>query len=187
MSIGKSKNIFEKSTDGEIKARIAVLEALLKLSGNQLGMNAGLGNATVDRWTDKHLDISKPLVEKFLSYHKINPEWWQTGKGEVLIKNGTYVDIPKHNDRNGMTVRETFYTDLIENNTEYSLLPRAVFKDYKIVPERILDVIIRSADSEKQALIEKHELIIEGLKNKIKRLESEKEDLQRQIPAKNKS
>lgn len=173
---------FKEKVDKVLKFR--------KLNINKIELKLEVDGTFRKAYNDDR-EPKEELVLEFLRNFQIRKTWWDDPKGseeqDIFEEKSTYVEIPKHNNGNGMTARETFYTDLIENNSEYSLLPRAVFKDYKIVPERILDVIIKSADSEKQALIEKHELIIEGLKNKINRLESEKEELQRQIPAKNKS
>lgn len=123
----------------------------------------------------------------------LNQEWYDTGKGDVFVSNVTYAQKAGDNNLNGHGARETFYTDLIENNVEYSLLPRAVLKDYKIVPDKIIDVIIASNENEKkalkesmetakEALIKDYERLIEGLENKVARLEKENEDLRRQIP-----
>jgi hypothetical protein len=144
-----------------------------------------LGNATISGWMDKPITWASDKLEKFLTHYRIDRTWWKTGEGKVFI---TSVQEPGDNKKNGMTTKETFYQDLIENNEEYSLLPRAVLKDYKIVPDKIIDVIISSNENEKKALREskdmeieslmkKYELIIEGLENKTKRLEGEKEDL----------
>lgn len=132
----------------------------------------------------------------------LNQDWWDTGKGDIFLVNVTHGEKAGDNKLNGHA-RETFYTDLIENNVEYSLLPRAVLKDYKIVPDKIIDVIISSNENEKKAikesmeaakesLIKDYEQLIKGLENKVDRLENEKltlkqenEDLRRQIPGKN--
>lgn len=103
---------------------------------------------------------------------------------------------PSGNMELASQAKETFYRDLIEKNDEYSILPRAVLKDYKIVPDKIIDVIItsneneknalkRSMESEKEALIKDYERVIQGQENKIARLEKENEDLRRQIPGQN--
>jgi transcriptional regulator with XRE-family HTH domain len=94
-------------------------------------------------------------------------------------------------------LKETFYTELIEKNEEYALVPKSILRDYKIVPDKIMDIIIRSNegerdaliakyDGEREALLAKHELIITTFENKVKKLEAEKEELQRQIAAKSK-
>lgn len=187
------------------------IETILKV--NKLGVNTVYGLEAFVKASPGA--ISKPLnkgeepgpgtIKKIREgLPGLNLDWWDSGKGEVFNKNGTSVHIPKENNGNSMTPRETFYTDLIENNSEYSLLPRAVLQDYKIVPDKIIDVIIASTASEKKALEDskrmeieglnqKYELIITGLENKTERLEKrnkelekENEDLRRQIPAQSK-
>ena len=81
---------------------------------------------------------------------------------------------------------------MIEDNENYSLIPKAILSDYKIVPEKLLDMITQSKDELNGELKEKHKLIIQGYENRINRLEEDKaalvaenERLQRQIPAKN--
>lgn len=112
-------------------------------------------------------------------------------------KNGTSAIETTNNKKNGMAPKETFYQYLIEESEEYSLIPRAVFRDYKIVPDKIIDVIIASHENEKKALIDqkgqeieslndKHDLVVKGLENKIERLEKENKDLLLQIPTKGK-
>lgn len=165
-----------------IKDRIAVLEEKLGRSGNSLGIDAGLANGTVDTWDEKSIDFSTDKVEKFLNYHRINKDWWRSGEGEIFVPKAELV-------RTNGEVKETFYKNLIEGNEEYSLIPRAVLKDYKIVPDKIIDVIIDSNRNEKQAitqsfqdqkdiLINKHESIITGYEAKIKRLEAEIKELE---------
>lgn len=115
-------------------------------------------------------------------------------KSNFLRRDNTSVQEAGDNKQNGMDPRETFYTDLMEKNEHYSIIPTAVLKDYKIVPDKIIDVIISSNENEKKALREskdmeieslmkKYELIIEGLENKTKRLEGEKAEIERQKKA----
>lgn len=82
-----------------IKARIKVLEASLGKSGNKLGREAGLGNATVDGWTDKQIDKPTLQVETFLRHYSINEDWWRTGEGEVFNEKPTYVDLPTRKEK----------------------------------------------------------------------------------------
>lgn len=139
----------------------------------------------------------------------LNQGWWDTGKGDVFVSNITYDDKASNNKLNGMNPRETFYEELMEKNKDYFVAPRSIFTDYKIVPDKIIDVIIASNEGEKkalresmetakEALIKDYERLIEGLENKAERLEKEKEklkeenevlkeeneDLRRQIPGK---
>lgn len=153
----------------------------------------GFGRNTLANAIKENREMSEEYHNKFMTHYEVNPDWWNSGKGEILIKNGTYVEIPKHNNGNAMTARETFYTDLIEGNEEYSILPRAVLKDYKIVPDKIIDVIIQSTDEARKALekakdleidslVAKHETIIKGLNIEIEKLKNDNDDLRRQIP-----
>lgn len=82
-----------------------------------------------------------------------------------------------------MDQKETFYAELIEKNEVYALIPKAVLSDYKIVPDKIMDIIIRSNEGEKEALIAKYEVIIRGLEIKSAQLEAENKEL-RQITIK---
>ena len=95
----KDKNILGNSTTMRIKARIKVLEASLGKSGNKLGREAGLGNATVDGWTDKQIDKPTLQVETFLRHYSINEDWWRTGEGEVFNEKPTYVDLPTRKEK----------------------------------------------------------------------------------------
>jgi hypothetical protein len=95
-----------------------------------------------------------------------------------MQKNGKDVGIPLED------AKETFYRDLIENNQEYSLLPKAVLRDYKIVPDKLLDIITTAKDEVNSELKKKQEYIIQLYEGRIKQLEMEKEDLRRQIPPK---
>jgi hypothetical protein len=172
MAIGKSKKDLEKSTNDEIIARIAVLGNKTGKSGNQLGIDAGLGNGTVDGWTDKHLDISKPLVEKFLRHHSINPEWWESGKGEIFIKKHT--PAIKSTGNTEMD-KEDLYRDLVEGSSDYSLVPKTVLNgEYRMM---LISELEDRRASWKEALDSKNQLIAQ-LKEEIKELRAVKRPAQ---------
>lgn len=133
------------SKNVKIKARLAVLEQELGKSGNQLGLAAKLGNATVDGWTDNQIEKSNLAVEKFLSHHKINPKWWKTGEGEIFI---TSVQGSTDNEEN-VTISENVYRTIVEGNTEYVLIPRTVLKDTRLMSieqiendKKIMDILL---------------------------------------------
>lgn len=73
-----SKNI-------RIGDRIEVLENKLGKSGNKLGVEAGLGNGTVNAWLEKGIDFSTNAVEIFLKHYNINKAWWKTGNGDIFL------------------------------------------------------------------------------------------------------
>lgn len=62
-----------------------ILEEKLGKPANRLGMEAGLGNKTVDKWKKQDpLTFKTNSVNTFLDFYNINLEWWETGEGEVF-------------------------------------------------------------------------------------------------------
>ena len=177
-----------------IGANIKRIRKLKGIKVSALSENTGINAESIYAWERGDYNPSEENLHKLASAMKIQIK-------DFYDEEGTSVQQTPNNKENGMNQRETFYQDLIENNDEYSILPRAVLKDYKIVPDKIIDVIISSNENEKRALKEskemeieslnkKYELIIEGLENKVIRLEGDKkklendiEDLRRKIPA----
>lgn len=142
-----------------------------------------LGNATISGWIDKPITWTSDKLEKFLTYWNVDKRWWETGEGEILL---TSVRKPTSNNEMNLV-----YKDLIEANTEYRLIPKRILDDYDMLPKKevenrnkMVDILTQAMDQTKDALIEKYEVIIQGYENRVKRLEKENEDLQRQIPAK---
>ena len=145
---------------------------------------SGMGGGTIGKLLKRRNgegELGGPNTENFLRTFNVNREWWKTGEGEMFLKDA-------NPGRSNIAPKETFYKALIEDNDDYSLIPRAVLKDYKIVPDKIIDVIIESNKNEKAAisksfqdeksiLVAKHELTITGLENKILSLEKENKEL----------
>lgn len=147
------------------------IRELKKISVKELSDKIGINPQSIYDWEKEKYE---PVKENLESLARILGVQVKTFYDE----NSTDGNNPSNNKGNQlMTPRETFYTDLIEKNDEYNLIPRAVLKDYKIVPDKIIDVIIQSNENEKKALVEglnsKYELMIQGYKNKIADLESE--------------
>jgi AAA15 family ATPase/GTPase len=156
------------------------------LETNTLGINSvtGLedfltaGRGAINDFYKVNKEPGRKTLKRIKGFPNLNVAWYETGKGDIYLSNPTDERIGSNNKQKQlMTPRETFYIDLIEKNEEYNLIPRAVLKDYKIVPDKIIDVIIQSNENEKKALVEglnsKYELMIQGYKNKIADLESE--------------
>lgn len=168
--------------------RIDKILEIKKLSLHALNQKSGFGQGTIKAAYDLNRELSELHEKKFLEVWGISLDWWKAGRGEIFYQNGT----PAIKSNNNEVSRETFYRDLMERNEQYSIIPRAVLTDYKIVPDKIIDVIISSNENEKRALLEakqmeveslneKHEQVIEGLKNKNNRLNDEKEKLENEI------
>lgn len=128
-------------------------------SVSKLAKESGLGN-TLEKAYQKNTELGPSTKQKFLHNMGISSNWWETGEGAIFITQGHKMG----------EVKETFYRDLIENNPEYSLLPKAVLKDYKIVPDNIINMITTTNEELKNALVSKYELIIQGLNEQNEQL-----------------
>jgi hypothetical protein len=113
-------------------------------------------------------NLGPALTKKLHEKARVNPEWWETGKGEIFFSRS----VTKSNDMTVTGVKESFYKELIEENEEYSLIPRAILKDYKIVPEKIINMIYQDKEELKNALVAKYEMIISGQDQLIRDLRS---------------
>lgn len=153
------------------------------LETNKLGINSvsafedeiKAGRGAVNDFYKEDRDPGRITLKKIKTFPGLNPVWWDTGKGDIYLSNNTHEPKPDHYKQNGHDSRETFYADLIENNEQYTLIPRAVLSDYKIVPDKMLDTILgemkAAMNMAKESLTEKYELIIKVKENRIKELE----------------
>jgi hypothetical protein len=153
------------SKNAKISARTRILEEKLKKSFNQLGLAAGLGNGTVDGWTDNQIDKSTLSVEKFLDFHKINPEWWKSGDGEVFL-----TSVHKTSDNKQMELNaDKMYRDFVEANSVYTLVPKTILDGaYRIMLESELK---DRAEMWKETLAAKNDAIAQ-LKKEVAELRS---------------
>lgn len=155
------------------------IRELRKLSVQQLAEKMAVGRANIYNWES---DDNTPNGESLTALAKA----LDVTVDDLLDLNPTSVEKANDNTKNnGHHLRETFYRDLIESNDEYSILPRAVLRDYKIVPDKIIDVIIASNENEKKALEKSKDLQIESLMQKhdkiINGYEDERKDLVAEI------
>lgn len=88
-----------------------------------------LGNATISGWLEKDLTWTSDKLDKFLRYWKVNPEWWKTGEGEVILTHG---DKPSDNKQNG-GFRDSVYKTIVEGYTEYMLVPRSMLNETQLI------------------------------------------------------
>jgi hypothetical protein len=86
-----------------------------------------------------------------------------------------------------------FYKNLVESRTEYRLMHKKVLDEYDMIPKtetherrEIIQILKASMQEAKDALIEKHEVIIAGYKMDIAKLEQQVKDLRGRIPPDNK-
>jgi transcriptional regulator with XRE-family HTH domain len=83
----------------------------------------------------------------------------------------------KSTDSKETAIRGHVYTELIEQNSDYKLMPTMILTDYSIIPKRILD----GHDKE----IARQEILISKYEGLINRLEKEIESLRSQLTPKN--
>jgi hypothetical protein len=98
---------------------------------------------------------------------------------ETKVSLGAHKLTPamKSSDNNETGIRGHVYTELIEKNSDYKLMPTMILTDYSIIPKRILD----GHDKE----IARQETLISKYEGLISRLEKEIESLRSQLTPKN--
>lgn len=172
-----SKKLVEISKTDRITARIKVLEGFFGKSGNTLGLDAGLGNATVDGWTDNQIDKSNAVVEKFLRHYGIREEWWKTGEGEIFITRAE-----KGSDNKGNPLGEQARTlkllqDALSEGSDYRVIPKTILDgEYRIFPKSEMEQRARELEAQlkQQEDIRRERIETLDAKNKlIKKLEEE--------------
>jgi hypothetical protein len=174
----------QKGIKSEVQRLIVAYLKDLGVSQRDFGKAVEMSGSAWNKYKDMEHAMSIPLLDKILfAYPGV-----RTVLNNYLTSNNMAKLTPKdktlNNKENHTEARETFYRDLIENNQEYSLLPKAVLRDYKIVPDKLLDIITAAKDEVNSELKKKYEYIIDDCDRRIKKLEEENEDLRRQIPPK---
>jgi hypothetical protein len=148
----------------EFREKIDNILAIKKITVTKLSQISGIGDTLQKAYRDNR-EMSRTLTERFLHKMGINSTWWYAREGEIFLS-----DVAKPAEL-GMR-KESFYRELIEDNEEYSLIPRAVLKEYKIVPEKIIDMIYSDKEELKNALISKYEMIISNMEREVNHLRS---------------
>jgi hypothetical protein len=162
----------------------AVSERLRTIVANETGVKTDF----IVEFTEKIADADGK---------KINGHWLLTGEGAMFLdEKSTYVKIPTDNKEKMITPNSDVTKHLIETG-EYYLLPKEVLRDYKIVPNQILDghdKVVESKDKEiskNEISIARHEKYIKELEDaqlkmtdKVNSLNAQIEDLKNQLKSK---
>jgi hypothetical protein len=93
----------------------------------------GFGRNTIKNAIADDREMSTEYHKKFMTVFGVNPEWWESEKGEVVLK-GTYVDIPNEKD----PVEENRI--LIKNINRMGELNEFLLKELKRYKERFGDI-----------------------------------------------
>jgi hypothetical protein len=59
----------------------------------QLGVDAELGQGTVNRWMEKPVSFHNAQVEKFIRFYNINENWWKTGEGPIFNEGSNAIQL----------------------------------------------------------------------------------------------
>lgn len=172
MAAEKSRNIFENSLEGTMGARIKVLLAKTGLSPSAFEEKYGVGNGTLKSWKDESVEKSTNTIKNFLNEAGINKDWWKTGEGEPFL---TLDEIEAAIPENPMHVNSV-YKDLVEGNSEYSLIPKTVMAgEYRLILDRDItwrmEIITSLMDAKNQTIkdlrerLEKAERTLEELRS----------------------
>jgi len=82
-------------------------EKILKiLETNKLGIATaealsefcGFNRDTIRKAIDRGSQLNRANTRILLDKMRINPEWWESGKGEIYLQKGTYVELPTKKD-----------------------------------------------------------------------------------------
>jgi hypothetical protein len=96
-----------------------------------------------------------------------------TGKStNVSRETRNLTSVHKITDNKDLMIRGHVYTDLIEKNSDYKILPTVILTDYKIVPNNILESHEREIQRQ-DGLIVKYERLIERLEKENATLRSQ--------------
>lgn len=111
------------------------------LKTNKLGIKsifglekfAKVGTGSVSKFLNENESPTIGTIKKIQDALRVNPEWWDTEKGDIYLEKHTSVD--KASDNNGkMENPEEVYRNIVEGNTEYILIPRSVLNEkYRLV------------------------------------------------------
>lgn len=158
-----------------ISARIAILERELGKSGNQLGLDSGVGNGTVGGWTDNLIGKPSLAVKQFLRHFKIRDEWWKTGEGDIFhtsVQNQSdNTEIPKW-----VTLDEESKKlfEVASKTTRYTFIPTTILEgEYRIELKSELEQRNKERDQEREERRKAQEDALAGYKKLVDRLEAE--------------
>ena len=136
------------------------IDKLLSISGKKfnsvydLEVQSGVGMGTIRKAYDENREPSKRIIWKFLETLSINPEWWESGIGNIYLENGT--GMQKSSDNKEKPAEEIYRW--LEDT------------DYTLVPKAIIDVLRKDIDANSkkfQDIIDSKNEFIEDLKNQL--------------------
>jgi hypothetical protein len=105
-----------------------------------LELKSGVGMGTLRKAYDEDREPSKRTIWKVLESIGVNPEWWETGKGDTFLTSVTKPTDNKEKEDDYSDQRAIVdYRTLVEGHTEYVLIPRAVMNEVQLVAKSQLE------------------------------------------------
>lgn len=152
-----------------------IIDNILKekdLQFNEFAMQCGIIPNTLLASLNRDA-ISDENITKIHDKFGIRKQYLKTGKGEMM---GGDTPIKKHAKLSDYTLEEF---DLANPESNYRLIPSVVLETYNLIPEKVIDFLLKSVENER-SMNNKHELAIEGLLNKAGRLQTRIEELEKE-------
>lgn len=180
MSKTVPKNIFtDLSTISGRIVKVLIDRGLVKRDGSpnlsDAERKAGIKGTVLQKAVKRDGGLYDDNLDKFLRTFHVKRDWLLKGIGDMNEENPT--PAMKSTDNKETAIRGHVYTDLIEHNSDYKLMPTMLLTDYSIIPKRILE------GHEKE--IARQDGLIAKYEGYISRLEKEIESLRSQLIPKN--
>lgn len=121
----------------------------------------GFHRDTIRKAIDRKSELKDKYLRIFQDKLRINPQWWDTGKGDIYVSKPTQ-DLKPNGNKEKMAPEE-IYRNLVESNSEYRLIPKIILDQYEIIPKRELE---ERAEIVRIAIAAKNDVIAE-LKKEI--------------------
>jgi hypothetical protein len=154
------------------KEKIDKIQEITGLAPTVMEKKCALGQGTITKNYTLNKEMSSNSTKIFLEEMGINREWWESGKGDVLVKKPTQVELSSSKTPQSEMEKMKVYQSLIEGSTPYILQHASIIEEYRMVPKEIITMLSQSAAAQTSVkeLEEKYIQLIEGLKDEIELL-----------------
>lgn len=117
-----------------------------------LEVKSGIGMGTIRKAYDENRQPSNRIIWKFLECLNINPEWWETGKGDIYLSNNTHVD------KTGDNTKFDSIREMLEGG-EYFIISAALKDNYQLVNIKTQEILEKELAAKNEQLRNREEQI----------------------------
>lgn len=169
-----------------------IIDNILTVKGldqNELAMQSGIIPNTLVKAISRNR-LTDEIVMKIHDSFGVRKEFLKTGEGEIFDENPTpaiNLSDSTVNEPHALYDKEGVYTNLIERNTNYQILPTRLLNEYKIIPNNMIDThdteikAMDKAIAAQDRVISRYELEIKDKEMEIQLLRSEIEALRAKL------